>query len=427
MLPLAREERAGVRDALAYGLLGLPLAFAALPIYVHAPKLYGGDLGLSLAVVGGVLLGARVIDAITDPLLGAMSDRFASRRTLVALALPFLALGMVALLAPPEGVGVLWLAAAIVVVTAGFSLATINYNAWGAEAAHDAGSRTRLVAAREGCALVGVVLAAALPGVLGEDGRSGLAALAMLFLPVLAVCAGWTLLRAPRPEAHRQSAAPIFSGLLAALRHGPFAHMLLVFAASGIAAAIPASTVLFFVADVLDAEAWEGAFLVLYFLAGAVSLPLWVRIAARVGKLRAWAGSMLLAVVVFGWAATLGAGDVAVFGLICVLSGAALGADLALPPAMLADLLARDFPAGEARAGVWFGWWNFVTKANLAVAAGVALPLLDGLGYSPGSDGSEGRFALAMVYAVLPCVAKLGALALLLRYRRQLDFEGRLE
>ena len=53
VLPLAREERAGVRDALAYGLLGLPLAFAALPIYVHAPKLYGGDLGLSLAVVGG--------------------------------------------------------------------------------------------------------------------------------------------------------------------------------------------------------------------------------------------------------------------------------------------------------------------------------------------------------------------------------------
>ena len=40
---------------LRYGLLGLPLAFAALPIYVHVPKLYADELGLSLALVGGIL------------------------------------------------------------------------------------------------------------------------------------------------------------------------------------------------------------------------------------------------------------------------------------------------------------------------------------------------------------------------------------
>lgn len=420
------EQGHSARRVAAYGVLGLPLAFAALPIYVHAPQLYAGQVGLSLASVGAVLLLARALDAVTDPLIGAISDRHAHRRLLILLALPLLALGMVALLAPPQGAGAGWLAAAVVAVTLGFSLATINYNAWGAEAAEVPADRTRLVAAREACALIGVVLAAALPTALAQDSATGLARLLWVFLPVLVICAALTLLAAPRPNAVSNRDGAMLRDLLAALQHRPFAALLGVFAASGIAAAIPASTVLFFVADALDAERWSGVFLVLYFLAGAAGLPLWVRIAGRVGKLRAWLAAMLLSVLVFGWAASLGSGDLLAYGLICVLSGFALGADLALPPAMLADLLARDFGHGPARAGAWFGWWNFVTKANLAIAAGISLPLLGWLGYAPGAAQGESLFALALVYAGLPCIAKLAAAALLWRLRHQLDFEGRL-
>ncbi len=409
----------------AYGALGLPLAFAALPVYVHTPKLYASDAGLSLAVVGAVLLVARVFDAVTDPLIGALSDRSGRRRLLVLLALPVLAAGMVALLAPAPGAGAGWLAAAVIMVTLGFSLATINYHAWGAEIGATTAERTRVAAWREGCALAGVVLAAVLPVWPATDGAAGMARLLAAFLPLLALCAAVTLLVAPQPAARPRQQGLVARELLAALRHAPFTALLAVFAASGIAAAIPASTVLFFVADVLGAERWSGGFLALYFVAGAAGLPLWVRIAARVGKLRAWLGSMTLSIVVFAWAATLGAGDLAAYGLICVLSGFALGADLALPPAMLADLLARDFPRGPARAGAWFGWWNFVTKANLALAAGIALPTLAALGYVPGAGDEDALRALALVYAGLPCVAKLGAATLLWRLRHRLDFEER--
>lgn len=54
---------------LAYGALGLPLAFAALPVYVHVPKLYSESLGMSLSLVGAVLLLARLADAAIDPVL----------------------------------------------------------------------------------------------------------------------------------------------------------------------------------------------------------------------------------------------------------------------------------------------------------------------------------------------------------------------
>lgn len=410
------------RELLAYGVLGLPLAFAALPIYVHAPKLYAQGLGLPLATVGAVLLASRILDAVSDPLIGWASDRWGNRRGMILAALPLLALGLPGLLAPPAGAGVAWLGALVSLVTLGYSMATIAYNAWGAEVGASPEARSRLVASREGFALAGVVLAAALPGLLGGGAgeAAGLAALAWLFPPLLLALAAWTLLAAPRSQPPPGSPTSLLAGLGGALAHRPFARLLTVFAANGIAAAIPSATVLFFVADVLRAESLGGLFLVLYFLAAAASLPLWVSLSRRWGKGRAWLAGMGLAVAVFAWAAGLGAGEVVAYGAICVLSGVALGADLTLPPSLLADLLARAQPAGAARAGAWFGWWNLVTKANLALAAGLALPLLAWFGYVPGARGPEAVTALTLVYALLPVALKLLAMALLWRWRGEL-------
>lgn len=412
------------RSIAAYGVFGLPLAFAALPIYVHVPKLYTDGFGVPIALVGGVLLAVRSLDALTDPLIGWASDRVAARKWLIALSLPLLGGGMFGLLAPPAGVGALWMGLMVFLVTLGFSAATINYGAWGAEISRCPDGRTRVVATREGFALLGVVLAAALPGVLAGDEVAGLAALAWVFLPLLAVGAAITLILAPVGMAPRRSKAPMFASLAGALGHRPFRLLMVVFAANGIAAAIPATTVLFFVADVLGAANLSGLFLVLYFLAGAASLPLWVVVARRVGKVRAWLMSMLLAIAVFVWAWTLGSGDVVAFALICILSGAALGADLALPPAMLADLLARDGATGRLRPGAAFGWWNFVTKANLALAAGLSLALLGAFGYASGTTDAASLSVLAAIYALLPVVLKLVAAALLWMLREQLNFQG---
>jgi Na+/melibiose symporter-like transporter len=121
---------------------------------------------------------------------------------------------------------------------------------------------------------------------------------------------------------------------------------------------------------------------------------------------------MLVAVVAFVWAWRLGPGDVAAYGAICALSGLALGADLALPASILADVIGRDRRGpGAAAEGSYFGIWNLVTKANLALAAGLALPALDALGYAPGQSGAVR--SLALVYCLLPCAFKLGAAAVL--------------
>ncbi len=400
---------------LAYGLLGLPLAFAALPIYVHVPRFYAEVAGMELALLGAILLGTRLLDAGVDPWLGWLADRV-SRPAMVAVALVPFAIGFIALLNPPGAHVALWLVASLALTYLGFSAATVAYQAWGADIGGDSALRTRLTAAREGFGLLGVVLAAALPALLAANLSDGIARLSWILPPLLLIAAAVTFSRVavgPAAEAVRQ---PLLPSLRRVMADGAFRRLLAVFIASGIAAALPATLFLFFVADVLRLEQASGPLLALYFVAGAASLPLWVRLAGRYGRVAAWLGAMLLSIVAFAGASLLNAGDLWPFAVICLASGLALGADLALPAAIAADLGER-----QGQAGACFGVWNFVAKLNLALAAGLSLPLLGALGYVPGSGA--GLPALTFAYALLPLAFKALAGLLLWRWRHFLEID----
>jgi len=412
----------GLRQTLCYGALGLPLAMAALPLYVHLPQRYA-QAGLSLELLGGLLLAARLADAGIDPLLGAWTDRMPRRGPPLALALAMLAGGLFGLMHPPSRGAAAWLLLFMLLTFLGFSLATIVHQSWGTEVGGTAAGRTRLTASREGFGLLGILLAAALPGLLSADLARGLSLLAWLY-PLLVLGAALLAWRGAPALPRRVAVAParLAAGMGQAWRNPRFARLLAVFAVNGIAGALPATLVLFFVADVLQAPQWSGPLLALYFLAGALGLPLWVRLARRLGRMRAWTLGMLLAAAAFAGTLGIAAGDVALFALVCLLSGLALGADLALPAALLADIAEADAGARQAHgAGAYFGWWNLVAKLNLALAAGIALPALAWLGYAPGATGPAARAALTGAYCLLPLALKLLAAALAWRWRRLLE------
>jgi Na+/melibiose symporter-like transporter len=116
-----------------------------------------------------------------------------------------------------------------------------------------------------------------------------------------------------------------------------------VFALNGIAAAVPATLVRFFIQDRVQATGpAQGYFLGLYFLCGALSMPLWLRVVRRLGLVRTWFIGMALSVVTFLGCTAIGAGDVWLYALVCALSGAALGSDLALPSALLTGIVQRS-------------------------------------------------------------------------------------
>jgi Na+/melibiose symporter-like transporter len=300
-----------------------------------------------------------------------------------------------------------WFLGSLIVVYVGFSLASIAYQSWGAALDQSKAQRSSITAVREACGLIGVIIAAALPAF------TDISALSYVFVLTLLLAAYFLLRYAPRP-AFSKGESFALTGLMKPLRNGRFRWLLAVFILNGIAAAIPATLFMFFTNDRLLLQQYAGLFLILYFLAAALLMPLWVVIAKRYGEKKSWMLAMGLAIFTFVWAYFLGAGEVAGYAVICILSGAALGADLALPAALLAAVIGQAGHIGKY-SGTYFGIWNWATKLNLALAAGIALPLLQWMGYQNGSHDVTGLHALAVGYALLPCVFKFCALLLLWR------------
>ncbi|MBB1075286.1 MFS transporter [Rhodoferax sp. 4810] len=453
-----------------YGLMGLPLAFVALPLYVILPNHYAREFGVSLATLGAVLVAVRLFDTLIDPLLGRWADGLHQRAKVTdskpasvlasasasvatspatqvlrwaALAALLLCTGFGLLFFPPLALQdnttqvLLWLAATLLLTTVAFSALTILHQAWGARLGGDALYRSRVVSWREGLGLVGVIIASIAPVALGLP--------ATVTLLVIASAGGWLAWRSgpvpqsqPLPQATSPHTSPV-SGVehetLSRSAHGPILHpnvipeassvwlpwkrlqfrqLISVFMVNGIASAIPATLLLFFVQDRLQAPpSTEPLFLGSYFVCAALSIPLWLKLVPRLGLARTWGLGMLLSVAVFVFAAGLGTGDVTEFVWVCALSGVALGTDLALPAALLAGVIQHNGDQQQSE-GAYFGWWAFATKLNLALAAGVALPALGLLGYTPGATDPEALQTLTFAYCLLPCLLK--TLAALLLY-----------
>ncbi|MEQ1806693.1 MAG: MFS transporter [Burkholderiaceae bacterium] len=399
---------------LSYGALGFPLAFLALPLYVALPGHYAVNFGMSLTTLGIVLLATRALDALADPFIGRAVDRVLARSVrwawwLGAFAAVVIAAGFAALFFPQVGANdtpalLGWLIAGLLLTYIAFSVLTVIHQAWGARLGGNSLERSRVVAWREGCGLFGVLAAAVLPSQVGMGAASAVLAATL--------GAAMLLLAVAPSAASRGGPAPGHWAL--PWRSPRFRSLLTVFMLNGIASAVPATLVLFFVRDRLQAPDSEALFLGVYFAAAALSIPLWVRAVRGWGLARAWLGAMGLAVGSFAWVLTLGAGDSAGFVAVCIGSGIALGADLTIPGALLTGVIQRS-GHGAAAEGVYVGWWNSATKLNLGLAAGAALPLLALAGYEPGQRDAPALLALSLAYVAVPCALKLIAAALLWR------------
>ncbi|MEP2640901.1 MFS transporter [Roseobacter sp.] len=392
----------------AYSLFAALLAAAGLPIYIHAPKFYVDEFGVSLAALGAVLFGLRLLDVVQDPLLGKLAERLRDRRgAAVALGCGVIALGMLALFAvPPLLPPLVWFGLALTLVFSAFSFLTINFYAQGVVKgiAMQGQGHFRLARWRETGALLGVCLAAVAPvGLSGFDapftwfavgfaGLAGLAALAM------------------RMEWNTAGLAAS-AGFGVVLRDKLARRLLLIALVNAAPVAVSSTLFLFYVESKLDAPGYEGPLLLIFFLSAALTAPIWGALAERFGAKDVLILAMVLAIGAFGMTLTLGPGDWALFAVICIASGATLGADLTLLPALFANRMAQIAPS----AAEGFGVWSFVSKLTLAFAAVILLPLLDSAGFQSGAadNPQDALVLLALLYAAVPCGLKIVAIALL--------------
>lgn len=408
---------------IAYGLPAFALAALFLPLYTYVTPFYTAERGVDLAAIGLVLIAIRLMDAVSDPAMGWLSDRtpvrWGRRRVWLVLSVPIIVMGCWQLFVPPQDAGLghaaLWLG----FVTLGWTMAQTPYAAWGAEIAPDYDARTRVTAWREGIVLIGTV-AVTIAYVAAGGGGGGLAAVAWMVaiaLPLGVIVAVW---RVPdHPPATTRERLTFRTGYAAMRSNAPFRRLLGAWILNGLANGLPVTLFEFFTRDRLGMDPQTfGLMFLLYFGSAILGIPFWLWLARRWSKHRAWCVAMLYASAVFAAVFALSHGDFTGFAVVSVLTGLAFGADLALPPAIQADVIELDRQrTGAARAGIFFAVWQVATKASIAVSSGLALIVLDAAGFvSRAANGEYALLVLTVLYAGVPIVLKLAAVACMWRF-----------
>ncbi len=407
-------KAAWYRQLLFYGLPGLPLAMLGLPLYVYLPSFYTQEIGLTLSTVGLALLAARSLDVITDPLVGWLNDRLSldrgRRKLFMLIGVPIVLVGVSFLIKPASSVNGWYLFYWSFVTYTGWTLINIPWQAWGAELTYAYHDKSALAASREMFALLGTLLAITLPVIwYGSSSsiRQNLDLLASTLDILLIICIVPALLwLVERRQDRRFNYLPKIKNIVYA--HPALRYLLPAYFLNSLANALPATLFILFVTHVLQAPHAIGWVLMIYFLSGVAGLPLWLWLAKHVDKSRAWTLALILSILAFSWVPLLASGDLVWFVVICIFSGLALGADVALPASIQADIAQQMQHQGSPHTGLLFGLWGLLTKLALALAVGLAFPSLESVGFNQmaSTQTPSALAALSWLYAGVPVVLK---------------------
>jgi GPH family glycoside/pentoside/hexuronide:cation symporter len=407
----ARRENLSTATVLGYGAGNFAFALLGLVVSVNLQFFYTDYVGLSAGLVSWSLLFARLVDAFIDPLMGYWSDRtrtrIGRRRPYILAASIPLGIAFYFLFTPPlvedparhQGVLLLYMLSLYFLTYFLWTVGAVPYYSLGAELSDDYDERTRVIAVREGFGLAGLLLATFVPAYLIHlyGGRLGYSFMggALGFGTALFLFVSGATAREREEFQGREPMNP-YAGWVATLRNPHFRPLLLAFALAAIAGAVPATLVIYVSVYVIGTPAWWtesvpgwmptwSYYLLVYFGAGVVSLPLWLRSASRTSKRGSWALGIAFAFVSSALCWWLDEGDIGFFTLVLVLGGIGFGNFLAIPPSMVADVIDYDeVQTGRRREANYFAIWAFVAKCGNAITGFAALQVLERVGYVPG-------------------------------------------
>ncbi|MBT4521612.1 MAG: MFS transporter [Halieaceae bacterium] len=446
----------------AHGTAGLPLAVIGYPLAIWIPAHYAGELGLSLATVGVILMLARLTDVITDPIIGELSDRWRTpmgrRKPWLLAGVPIMMIGVYKLFIPDEQADMLYFLLWLTVFFLGSTMIALPHRAWGAELSPDYHQRSRVTAAREIFVITGLMIAAAVPMIveIRADGGSGvgevlstlwrdaiggfsgnfadkkivdratltgpvLAGLAWTIIIVLPICATIVLTKVKEPAAVADEKRPTFTeGLKLVAKNGPMVRVLIIAVLVYFGESFRNAVSLFFIRDIVGVPTIGAAYFI-YFLSGLAAIPFWLWLGRTVGKHRAFILTLITVASVSAANLLLDHGDYLPFFVLFTIKGFCYGGLQFLPVAMLADVVDVDrVRSGTRRAGTYFAFLGFSEKIAIAFGTGASLIIVGWLGFDAqkGVAGSTeiGVQSLRMVYCLGPVVFYGMAMKLIWNY-----------
>lgn len=435
------------RTVLAYAAPALGCGYMYLLVSLYV-MFYSTDvLLIPPAVIAGIFSASRIINAISDPLIGHLSDRthsrFGRRRFWMLVSVLPTALLFYMMFAPPTGLGgtglAIWMAVAVIGYYVAINFCFIPHLSLGAEISNDNHQRNRLFGFRHAGYTFGSVLALFALQAFVTAQQQGAAAVQAV-AATLAIVAGLgfaalvifaTATLTERPD----YADSVQSSFFASVTHvwkNPHARLLLIVTfIENIGLAAITALSLYVTEYVLGRPELAALVILTYLGPSAAFAPLWSRVARRVGKVRLWMLSMTTTAAVFGalFPVLYFGGSLQLPGLFTLLflAGLAAGCGGSMGPSVQSDVIDYDeLQTGERKEGTYFSVWDFVFKSAIGVMALVTGFTLQLTGYIPNEEQpASARLAMILLFSILPMLCY--AVGALLFSRFKLDEKAHAE
>ena len=389
-----------------YSLPSIPLAAAQIAVYIAVPAIYSKIAAVGIGITGLVIMISRVIDMITDPILGTFLDRMVEKigwKFWLLIGFPLISIGIFILFNPLDGLEIISLLLGVIFVTLGWTFFSIPW--WGigiAISSSNSNDRFKVVSFRELLTIPGVILGLFLIHFSNISGEIFLI-ISILFLSPLFIK------KIPIPNIPNVKGTSYFLNIKNLFKNNSnFKYLCLSYFFIGLSNGVTSILFILFVEFIIGGSPQN--FLSIYFISAFMGLPFVYMLASKYNKKRIWTSFILLACICFLPVVFLSTNSTTLFMVICIISGFCLSADLIIPSSIQADIIYNEQQKNKnVLVGKIYSVWSFIQKLSLALSAGVCLPLLGYFGFNP-SEVNTQLLPLSFAYGIIPIILRIPAI-----------------
>lgn len=420
-----------IATLLTYGLPWIGGSFVTFLLGLYFFKFATDTLLIAPAVMGVVYAVARIWDAVSDPMVGYLSDRtwtrLGRRRPWLLAAVVPTAVIPVLLWSPPAFLDdqalVLWVVAGILAYETALTMFLIPGMALGAELSMDYDERTRVFAYRQACWSVGFFVCVGAVYLLtsADDKRQIATWISLAGGGAAALAIGYGAIRLEERPGHQGRGGRNPLRVIRDVWRNPHARLLIiVFIAESLGMATLGVLAPYYMQYVIGSEAAFAALLLCHFVPSLLVIPFAVWLSARVGKTKLWAGAIFVSAVSFGAFYFADTGDLVYVLLWVTGTGVGTGIGSVVGPSVQADVVDYDeLATGERKEGSYFALWNLLRKAAAGVVGALTGVVLQLVGFEPNAEQTEAtKEALRFMFGMWPALMTgLGGVILLMYFR----------
>ena len=370
------------------------------------PAIYSKIAAVGIGVTGLVIMISRVIDMITDPILGTYLDRMVEKigwKFWLLIGFPLISIGIFVLFNPLDGLEIISLLLGIIFVTLGWTFFSIPW--WGIGIAisnSNSNDRFKVVSFRELLTIPGVILGLFLIHFSNISGE-------IFFTISILFLSPFFIKKIPIPNISNVKETSYFLNIKNLFKNNSnFKYLCLSYFFIGLSNGVTSILFILFVEFIIGGSPQN--FLSIYFISAFIGLPFVYMLASKYNKKRIWTSFIILACICFLPVVFLSNNSTTLFMVICIISGFCLSADLIIPSSIQADIIYKEQQQNKnVLVGKIYSVWSFIQKLSLALSAGVCLPLLGYFGFNP-SEVNTQLLPLSFAYGIIPIILRIPAI-----------------